>query len=265
MAKAITNVVKSFRKVCIAAAAVVAMGLSATSFGAILVDFKPEPTGDAPEVQFNGGSPKQLTADIGAQGNGIVDVAGGLTIETPFVLNLPAAYNPSVVHNLLAGTTTFKDVTMEITNLFAAGAANVTPIAPGITLVTQPLTSGEFKLWSYKPANDPMVLLLSGTVGNAVISGLLGQNAGGVFSASVTYDYIAPSLIGDAAEAAGWAPNGDLSWSLLDIKPILATAGGTLGNFKANMVGQFSAIPEPASLGVLALVGIGLASRRRTR
>lgn len=264
MAKAITNVVKGFKKVCIAAAAVVAMGLSATSFGAILVDFKPEPTGDLPEVQFNGGSPKQLTADVGAQGNGIIDVAGGLTIETPFVLNLPPAYNPSVVHNLLAGTTTFKDVTMEITNMFAAGAANVTPIGP-VTLVTQPLTPGEFKLWSYKPANDPMVLLLSGTVQNAVISGLLGQNTGGVFSAAVTYDYIAPSLIGDAAKAALWAPNGDLSWSLLDIKPILATVGGTLDNFKGNMVGQFSAIPEPASLGVLALVGMGLAGRRRTR
>lgn len=254
------------------AGAVLAMGVSANSYGALLVDFKPQPSpANQFEVQY-GGTPAQLITIDGAIGNGSVPTAPGLAIETPFLLNLPAAYAESVSQNLSAGTTTFQDVTLVFTNLAANGAAKLTSIAPGVDLVTQLLQTGTFELQSFDPAGpDGKITLLKGSIENAVISGLYGQSSGGVFSAKVNYE---SGLIKDALAAAGGSLSGDLSWSLLQITAPLATHGTplVLNEFRASLMGQFGTpsigdptIPEPASLSVLGLVGAGLLARRRAR
>ena len=58
---------------------------------------------------------------------------------------------------------------------------------------------------------------------------------------------------------------GDFSWSLLDIAPplVINPQTGFLTDFEANGVGQFSAIPEPATLSVLLAGGLVSLLRRR--
>lgn len=246
------------------AGAVLALGLTSSSFGALIVDFKPDPISPStPEVVWDGSA---LAEGAGSAGNGdgqlpsALQTPGGYLIQTPF--NVPGVPGSSV--NNAGNATTFYDVTLDLSGLAATPGAAATNIA-GVTIVSQPLGAGEFQLWSTDPEGPATpTLLLSGNVSTGVVVGLGGQQTGSVQSTSVTYT---GGAIYDAMVAAGFqAANGSFSWSLLDI----STQGGLqLGNnqnvaaFNANMTGLFSAVPEPASLSILALGSLALAHRRR--
>lgn len=250
------------------------LGFTAVSQAALLVDFKPIPTDDKFELIYDavpsGGAARELYAGPGAQGDGSFTSTGGLTIEASgfpgLVLtdpNLAASVQPQ------STSTLFHDVTLVLSNLKEDKVSGLseTPIFGVGTLYTQPLEDGNFELWSWNNPADPNPgeLLLKGTIDNAVISGLAGAPAGAVLSAQVNYT---GGLIYQALIAKGGQTTGDLSWSLLDITPKITKVAGNpalLGSFSANATGQFSspAIPEPASVGLLAISMIGLAARRR--
>lgn len=254
--------------------AAAALGLSAAAQAALLVDFKPIPTDDKFELIYDavpsGGVARELYAGPGATGDGSFTTTGGLTIEAsgfPGLVPVDPALLPSV--QLETNSTLFHDVTLVLSNLKEDKVSGLseTPIFGVGTLYTQPLEDGGFELWSWNnPAdvNGPE-LLLKGNVDNAVISGLAGSPSGAVLSAQITYT---GGLIYQALVAKGGQTTGDLSWSLLDITPKITKVAGNpplLGDFSANATGQFSspAIPEPASVGLLAISMVGLAARRR--
>jgi hypothetical protein len=174
--------------------------------------------------------------------------------------------------NNVANSTSFFDVSLHLTGLTPKGSAVVTPIAGPINMVTQLLNSGTFQLLSYSPTStDPEILLLEGQANNATINGFLGQGTGGVLSADVTYTKgtIYNALAQSLSVSQGTPISGSLSWSLLNINPVLAVSGSagsyTLQNFTADMTGNFEAIPEPASVGLLAVGGVALLLSRRRR
>jgi hypothetical protein len=129
-----------------------------------------------------------------------------------------------------------------------------TPVKVG-GLVYQWLGSGTFTLLS--TGASPQTLL-TGTIDDAVIVGLLGQTTGSIQSSTVTYT---SGLIKDALAAEGGTmTDASLSWSILDIGGGLKVVGSgslaALQSFGADMTGQFNALPEPATL---CLMGLGAA------
>lgn len=226
-----------------------------------LTSYQPEPvSAGIPEFAFIGGV---FTAGPGASGNGDGDslpsaqTAPGLTFLSPFTI--PGAIPGKVANG--DGTTTFYDCTFVLPGLVASGPAVPTPILGLGTHLLQPLGAGPFSVLSTDPAGpDGPVVLLTGFVDNAAISGLAGTTAGVTFSATVTYTG------GPLWTASGYAPSGDFSWSLVGITPPLAIGGGgILSSFETNATGLFDAVvPEPtAALAGLAL-GAMLSLRRRS-
>jgi hypothetical protein len=166
--------------------------------------------------------------------------------------------------NVPGNSTAFFDTTLQLFGLQASAPLVTTPIVPGLTVLSQALGTGTFKLWSTD--NDGLglgspKLLLEGTINSAVISGVSGASTGGVFSASVTYY---DGIIYDAISGGAPSLQGELSWSLLNASPTLTGGPTYLNGFQADASGLFNVvIPEPTCLPAVALVA-GLVMRRRS-
>jgi hypothetical protein len=243
--------------VVVSAAVVMGLVLAAPTFGYLLVDFKPDPISpQMDEIGWTGNALAQRAGSVGSNDGTLPpsnQTPGGLQIQTPFSITGV----PGSTINALDGSTTFYDVTLQVTGMLFSGPAVTNVIFPGITLISQPVGSGAFSLTSTGPS---FIDLLSGTVNDLVIVGLAGQNTGSIQSSTVTYT---SGKIYDELVSHHGTLTGTLSWSLLDIGSSgLKIGGGGLGTnlspFDADQTGQFNTpfIPEPATLSLLGL-GVG--------
>ena len=141
-----------------------------------------------------------------------------------------------------------------VDNVTAAGAASVVA-----GLAIQSTTGGTFEL--YDNAN---ALLLSATITTGSISGPVGGSATGSFVTlsfgTFTGGTLLP-LIGDLTSAA-------IAISLTDVNggAGLSVTGVTLDDFSADATANISAVPEPATMGLLfsGLLGGAVLRRRKT-
>jgi hypothetical protein len=233
--------------------------LATAADAGLLVDFKPDPSSSTLyEVGWTGNQIVQRPGSVG-NGDGALSptsqIPGGMNIQTPLnIVGITGSTN-----NSTDGSTTFYDVTLELTGLFASAAPIQTTIMPGMVVVSQPVGTGTFTLLSTnKDALGNSIVptvLLTGTITDAVVSGLLGSTTGSIWSENVTFTGGVLNSISSTAS---------LSWSLLDIggglKVVSGGFGTTLQSFDANMTGQIT--PEPATL---CLLGIGAATVLATR
>lgn len=220
---------------------------------ALVIDFKPEPTNELPEIIFVGGGPAlpMLREGPGAIGNGdsglppTQQTPGGLTIEIPYAI-------PGIPGGTVnaAGTTTIRDVTLRLTGLEQLGTADV-----GADVTSQDLTAGTFQLIAGDGLGAPSVLVIQGNIANAKIVRLNDGDVGAVLSDNLTYT------------AGGVIPNiagltGALAFSLANITELPITGSG----FRADATGQFTIVPEPATaLSALVIFAPTLMRRRRSR
>lgn len=239
---------------------------------ATILSFQPDSASSSPEILFhgNGASPAQppsFTTGAGSTGNGdgallSAAVSPGLTISTP--LSIAPGILGEQSH--ADGSTTFYDVTLQFTGLPADAAANSFAVGPGESFLTQNLGIGTFTFSSSKVGGGPGVPLLSGTISDALLTGLSNSDTGSeISSTDVTYT---GGVIYTALEANGGNPDaGSESISLLNISPTLSIDNTTtyVSDFSANATGQFSvpSIPEPTCLGLLSAAVICLAGRYR--
>ena len=253
-----------------------------TLSGDQLATFMPQPASPfVSEMIWNGSElyegPGAIGTGFGTGGSGDGELpvnqqfVPGLSIETPFVVNGV----PGSLVNVGDSSTSFYDATLDIIPI--GGALRGLPAlgsvltwtlpVSGETHFVQELGAADFNIWSTDPVEaagpdtENPVLLLAGTIDYAYITGSLNASGAGVLSADVTY------TSGKIMEAAGFTEvMGSLSWSLLDATPKYHVVNDQLAPFEANAVGQFSAIPEPAT-ALLLLSGIpfALAGWRRWR
>ncbi len=276
--------------------AVSALVLGVSSQAALLVDFKPDPISpNQPEIILqNTAAPRALVAAptaTGSQGNADGKMAadgnpngatpGGLIIQTPVEINSIAGYSVNryggVVNTGLDGpSTTFYDVSLELSDITTLNSATEQVVIPGIGIpntpgyippvayIIQKFTTGTFTLYStYRDdnLNNERQVLLTGTVSNMVLIGWK-DNESASIQASV--EYTGGAILTPWINEGGLT-EGTLAWSLLSVTPKIAVDGGVLRQFQANMTGLFSApqIPEPTSIGLMALSGLGLFGRFR--
>jgi len=189
----------------------------------------------------------------------------GLLVQTPFVIH---GILGSVINLVsLPNSTAFFDATLDIIpvggahwGIPATGPATITNLGSGISVILQPLGRAAFEIWSTDPVEasgdvENPVLLLAGMIEKAAITSFFGTPVGAVLSADVTYTG------GAILDAAGFDEvKGGFSWTLLST-PIFSVNPVTkyLAAFEANATGQFYAVPEPGTLALLCIGGLGLA------
>ena len=237
----------------------VVVALAAAPAQGDILNFVPEPESDAiPEFSWDGATFSEGAGAIGTgynqAGPGDTTKAPGLTMIVPFEI-------PGIPGSIVgSGSTTFYDATLDIiTPLPANGAAFI--IGP---MVVQQLGSGEFKLYSTDPAetsgdDENPILLLSGIIHSADITGILGSITGAVLNAYTTYT---GGVVADAISSGDF--NGSFTWTLLDIIPpltISTSPEGYLEAFDANGTGHFT--PEPATMVLLGVGSVLMTLRRR--
>jgi hypothetical protein len=242
--------------------AVACLALVTAVDASVLVDFKPDPGSPTLyEIGWTGGQLVQRPGSVG-NGDGTLDpwkqTPGGLNIQTPFhIVGVPGSTT-----NTSDNSTTFYDVTLQLTGLAASGPPVKMPL-PGVVWVFQNVDTGTFTFLSTDPGGGATTLL-TGTINSASIVGKEGQASGWFESNDVDYT---GGKIYDALIAAGGNPDGaSLSWSLIDIGGGLRVVGAgslaTLQSFDANMTGLLT--PEPATLCLMGVgVAVALVSRRK--
>jgi hypothetical protein len=218
-----------------------------------------------PEINYTGAN---LQTDVGAQSNGDGNLPpsnqtpGGLQVDT--VVNAPVPF--SFPSSLFTGGTGYYDATLTLFGLAPNAPAVQIPVGPGIVQDSQSLGSGQFLL-DATTAAGPNVVLLSGNIANAVITGVDGGAAGAVFDAhGVTYT---GGAIFAAFPATYVAIGNDFSISMTSVAPPFGVnpGNGLLTPFHADATGQFdvNTVPEPATMSLGALVATGLLLKRRSR
>ncbi len=241
------------------AAAMFAIGMLATRVMAsnpTLLSFDAQtnpPPSNLPEFQFNG----SFTTGAGSTGDGDGALLGlgtdpGLTINTPLTI-APGTLGEQ---NNLDGSTTFYDVTLQLTGLSASGGAGSGP------LLNQLLTSGTFLFSSSNSGGGPGTPLLGGTFTSAHIVGASNSSSGDELSGTITYN---SGLIYSRLVAQGGGITGGNTVALNSISPVLGTTSGTLNNFSADGNGTFNVtlLPEPSAISLLLVGGAALFRRRR--
>jgi hypothetical protein len=209
--------------------AILAVALAVAAFANIssapagtLVDFMPQPASpSSPEFNWDG---NLLQAGSGAS---------QLTIETPFAITSVPGGDVSGSSTSFSGASLDLDIVQPASEI---GSAQTVTLGGGIKIFSQLLGSGDFEI---KAASGD--LLLSGTINNAAITGILNFTTGSLMSANVIYN-------GGAIWVAAGSPTdaGELSWSLLDVNPAFQVSNNQVAGFTANGTGQFSA-PEPGT------------------
>lgn len=233
------------------ALAVAVAGMAQMTFAAQLLEFKPVPVSDAvPEVKWVGAFDDALGSTGNADGNlpPNLQTPGGLRIETPLTIG-GAIAGKSIG---ITGSTTFYDVTLIYNGLGAVGG----PLVLGGTAI-QGIGPGDFAFIG--TGGD---VLLTGNIASATLVATVGSHAAGVQSGTITYT---GGAIYNALLAAGGSPVGNMSVSMTTGTAIAAVAGQAVLPFEADATGLFDTprIPEPTSLGLLALGAMALVSRRR--
>ena len=271
---------------CVAAFLGMTLVVAPASAETVLADFVAQPTSPGMyEMIWNNG---ELYEGPGAVGTGFMkpgpgdgedpigsQKAPGLLVQSPF--NVPGIEGSIVMLGGPSPATAFYDATLDISPLNGnsnygmpgVGDAVVTTVG-GTSIVTQALGSAMFEIWSTDPIDsvgdiENPKLLLTGTIDDASIVGILGSTTGAVLSAHVAYT---DGLILDAAGLG--TVHGELSWSLLNLTQPFAIDATTnqLVPFEANATGQFKYVstPEPGTLALLwlgALTIIGYTPRKR--
>lgn len=242
-----------------------------------LLQFQPIPVSPPiPEFSWTGPGGNFIDA-AGAHGNGdgtlpvANQTAPGLEIDTPLTIN--AAASTGIQHNA-DGSTTFYDASMTLSDSpTLATPNNATFLDTGAVVAGgnayQTMSDGTFTI----TATDGTTILLQGTISQNTLTVPLGGSSSGFEGGVVTYT---GGLLFNALTNGGFGLTGDTSISMTTVtgQPIgvtydpnvLASAGiapATISAFDANATGVFDVVPEPASLGLVALVAVIGGRRRR--
>ena len=210
--------------------------LAADASAETVIKFNLAGVNTGPDVAYSGGLLTTVDdGSVGTSGQQSTDVG-----YQGFLSDIPSI--PSGASLTLSGVT-------------ASGSAS-----GNVGFISQMTTGGMFSLF-----DNTNTLLLSGNLGNGVITGSTSSDSGGFFSTS-------PVLYTGGSLLPRIEPNsGAISLSLLDVRTggavgMVVNGSGVLQNFTATANGQLgaSAVPEPSVIG-MAAIGALLVLRQRRR